>query len=475
MPASNFTPWITQIPEAEKRFAIEGGATNNIRVVFQPVSPEGKAVSAIGSLSFEYYIGLPKISDVKPLRDFRWFSSGSAINSKIVSRMSEDGLNGWLGGGPVGPLEFFLTENEIVKTKENLGICHQGNIRKIPFSPQILMDKKSPFYKENHKAWQTVSWGTGSCEPLEYADNYGDYMCLEAPGYRDLMEKSVSAALNNCGYDGIYFDFLHPTVCANPVHHPYPHTTIDSNVGFLRNIRELTESSGKIFIGHDGWYPGTIYENFVDIAVVGEEINHLPELMDSYPTFQFMNATVRGICVTKLKRIYLESRGRRTYISLVKEYIVKCILNGQFMYPAIPWQWFFKEEARLAEDEKEGFLKLFKILKNVKLGDCFFSDYFRQKVVFPDNGYIKASVFWNTEKAIVIFGNADSGTEQACSAKIDLSTIKMTDADKYKLRFLNDNSEIVASSESLKKDGIKLSFKGYDYRIVEIKKADIGG
>jgi len=418
---SDFGEWTRQIPGDDRhRFAVEGDRQGNVCFVLEPGRAANETLSLAGEYTFTFYIGLPRIRKTQP-RNVREVVVRSTFDVKRMERLAQNGVN-FVKAGFTTAGQFTANRGQLDRIRGVVDAAHALGVKVQPFQPFVLLNRGVPAWRAHHSEWQQTQFVGDRAKTMVFS-SYGDYMCPTHAGFRQFLREGCTRFLDEYGLDGIYYDFCHPTVCGNAEHGPYVHSTIDGVIECLRMTRDLCHRRGEIFIGHTGWFPTIVCENFLDATIVLEELpgeGTLATLRDFTPVVEFVNATPRLLCPACLPSISWSTRdkGRSPKPEIISEFVAKCIAMGQLPYFFHMW---VKDEQRLEEDEESGFLRLFRVFAQVDLARFQFRSYRRQRAVASDNDAVACSVFWAEDQALLVFANGDSSQQQGLTARIDVA------------------------------------------------------
>ncbi len=422
--ASSVPQWRSQLGEpGHARYAIAAsddtpGAGS---IIVEPWSDPASPITISGAKTFEWVTGL---ANIRPQLDRKYFVTAlQAPGEEMVRHASEAGAtvinlsaDNWPGS---------FTSSDPRGAKRVVQLAHKYGMKIYPFDAHALLHRTV----ETVSAEQREEWGTerldreGNRELWVYS-SYGDYMCEESEGWREFMKQGFAGMMADYGYDGLYYDFVHPIVCYNDRHHPdSPHISTDGMLEICEWTAEQVGPDG-VFSGHTGWVPTIACKNYCTIDTIYEEIgdDHVPSLGRMPEQAQFVNARPKRLVDSFLWNSCLgsgEKSSRRPRAEDMQAYTARCALIGVWPTPRTD---DLAEAMQRPEDPKaNAFVGLYSSLRGADLTTMEFADWRTQTAFTSDNAHLRAATFWNADQALVIVANSESAEQQAGTVRIDVT------------------------------------------------------
>ncbi|MGH9469562.1 MAG: DUF6259 domain-containing protein, partial [Terriglobia bacterium] len=257
----------------------------------------GGYLTAAGSYAFDYYIGMPILEGhaQNPWFERSYGANGGAwVSEDQVRRNAEegvvtmtlhndgdshhDGLYWHDGSWPPYPPE------QMKKMAGVIEDCHKYGIKTVPYFSDEELNQVTQAFKEHGEEWGCKPDDQGNLRP-NY--NYGALMCLKS-GWLKYLEFCVDRVLKHYPFDGVYYDWMQPLYCNNPLHagkesngvsgakglgayafSPTGHWAIDDYLELMEWTRERVGPGGLLLI-HDSNSPVMAIENFTNAIVTME-------------------------------------------------------------------------------------------------------------------------------------------------------------------------------------------------------------
>ncbi len=453
--------WRSQLGEPGHAFyGIDGGA-----IWCEPWCDAANPITISGKKTFEWYMGL---ANIPPQLDRRYFvCHAQAPTEDLIRHAAYHGLNVLHLSAGVTPGSY--TASDVEGTKRIVALAHNYGMKTYPFDAHALLSKKVDAVTEE----QRTQWATerlnrqGEREPWVYSA-YGDYMCEESQGWREYMKRGFAGMIAEYGYDGLYYDFVHPILCYNDRHHPdSPHL---SSAGMLEMCEWTQEAVGPdgIFSGHTGHVPTIACKNYCTIDTAYEEIGNdqVPSLGRWPEQGQFCNIRPKRLVPSFLWNSCLgpgERKVRPAREQDVRAFAARCALTGIFAPPRTAEL----EAAAQAPDDSSvaPFVALVDAVKAVDLTTMEFADWQHQTAVSSDNAHLRAAVFFNADRALVLVSNSESAQGQTGNVRVDVTRFGWPDDSAVAGVALPEGRILgLYTAASLADKGIPTRLGGYEYR-----------
>ncbi len=414
--ASSVPQWRSQLGEqGHARFAIAEGS-----LIAEPWADANAPITISGKKTFESITGL---ANIRPQLDRKYFiTSLQSPDEEMIRHAAEAGLTVLHLGAGNWPGSFI--SSDAAGSKRIVELAHNYGMKIYPFDAHALLHRTV----ETVSPEERVEWGTeklgsdGKREPWVYS-SYGDYMCEEAEGWREFMKQGFAGMMDEYGYDGLYYDFVHPILCYNDRHYPdSPHISSD---GMLEMCDWTAKQVGPegIFAGHTGWVPTIACKNYCTIDVVYEEIgdDQVPALGRMGEQAQFVNARPKRLVTSFLSNSALgpsRDKTQRPRPDDTLAFTSRCALIGVFPTPRTN---DMVEDMQRADDAPgHPFVRLIEAARAVDLTTMEFADWQKQTAVSSDNAHLRAATYWNADQALVFVANSESAVEQSGQVRIDV-------------------------------------------------------
>lgn len=411
-----------------------------------------------GTKTFEWITGL---ANIRPQLDREYFvTSLQAPDEEMVRQAAWAGANVLHLSAGNRPGSF--TSSDLAGTKRIVEFAHNCGMKIYPFDAHALLHRTVTDVSKD----QRVEWGTeklnrqGKRELWVYS-SYGDYMCEEAEGWREFMQQGFAGMMAEYGYDGLYYDFVHPILCYNDRHCPdSPHISSD---GMLEMCDWSARAVGPdgIFAGHTGWVPTIACKNYCTIDVVYEEIgdDQVPSLERMPEQARFVNARPKRLVPSFLWHSALapgSDHSRRPRLDDARAFTARCALIGVFPPPRTN---DMIEAMQRPDDAKtHPFVGLLSAVRAVDLTTMEFADWQEQTAVTCDNAHLRMATYWNTDRALVVVANSEIGEDQSGRVTVDVTRLGWPGDCHVAVAHLpgGDVATLVGG-------GLALDVAGYDY------------
>lgn len=448
-------------------FGLVGDAQGQPTVVLAPYARTDAPVTLRGPKEFHYYLSLPRIRPTLPRRHFLAVLHPAELTPDLASALAEAGVNGVLLSIGDRPGSFRAGGEEA--TRRAVATAHRCRMQVFPFQAFALLNRQVPAWQEHHEEWARMVQKNGQPEPAVYSD-YGDYMCFEAAGWREYLKRGLHDLRTRYGFDGLYYDFVHPLACANPRHWPQVHEYTDGLLEMIEWTRREVSPEG-IFVGHTGWVPTILFQNLCTVAAVFEEItdDQVPALCDWPANGQFVNATEKTLVSSFLNHGCLgpgEADFRPPRPEDVRAYLARCALTGLF-----PWL----HSGNLGAVDRydllpaaEPYLRLFRSFRGLALERMQFADWRRQTAVLTDNPYLRAATYWRGKEAVIVLANSETPFPQQGRFRVQVRHFGWKPVAQYTLEHRPDGETLTVSAETLGREGVPVALEGYDYRVYHL-------
>jgi hypothetical protein len=375
--------------------------------------PRGGYVTAAGSYSFDYYLGMP-ILDGQGHNPW-WERSFNPQGGKWVSvdqikrnatlgvatmtlhddgDVNHDGLYWRDGDWPPYPPEQMQRMAEVIET------CHQQGIKTVPYFSNHELNQATSEFKAHGEEWGCKADDQGTLRPNF---NWGALMCLKS-GWLDYFKLFVDRALKNYHFDGVYYDWNQSLYCNNALHvgkasngvstarglgsmalSPTGHWDVDELLELMEWTRERVGPRGLILV-HNSMNPMLAVENFANAICTmewgyGKLSTAVPKPEDLPLEWNLAGARSRAV-------IEYGSIASQSPAAVRQQFYLTALITGVATWPA-----------------SDGALELFKLLR--PLGDLnqFQFEDWRNKAVSLGHADCYSAVYSRTDEACIVLAN----------------------------------------------------------------------
>ncbi len=465
--ATSVPQWRSQLGEqGHARYAIAAGdhTPGAGNLIIEPWADAEAPITISGTKTFEWISGL---ANIPPQLDRRYFITAlRAPDEAMVRHAAYAGATVLHLGAGNWPGSFKSSDPK--GSKRIVGLAHRYGMKIYPFDAHALLHRSvRKVSAEQRERWGTERLDGKGRRKLWVYSAYGDYMCDTARGWRDFMEHGYAGMMADYGYDGLYYDFVHPILCYNDRHCPVsPHLSSDGVLALCEWTAHQVGPDG-VFSGHTGWVPTIACKNYCTVDTVYEEIgdDQVPALGRMPEQAQFVNARPKRLVSSFLWNSCLssgESKSRSPRPEDVRAYTARCALLGVFPSPR---NGDVSTDMRRAEDApSHPFVRLMTAARALDLTRMEFADWRRQSAVACDNAHLRAAVFWNADRALVFVSNSESAREQSGAVRMDTSAFGWPREGTIAIVPLPTGRKVdVLTTRRLAKRGVPLALGGYDF------------
>ncbi|HEX5481051.1 MAG TPA: DUF6259 domain-containing protein [Terriglobia bacterium] len=437
--------------------------------------PRGGFISASGSYSFDYYIGMPILEghgqkpwferSYTPNRG-KWVSEdeirqNAALGVETMTLHNDgdqygDGLYWRDGSWPPYP------PDQMKKMAGVIENCHKYGIKTVPYFSCHELSQSTPEFKQHGEEWGRKPDDQGNLRPNHY---YGALMCLKS-GWLDYLKHCVDRVLKHYPFDGVYYDWNLALYCDNAGHvgkssngvsgtkglgtyalSPTGHWDVDELLEFVEWSRERVGQDGLVLI-HNTMAPMFATDNFANAVCCmefgyGQLSTSMPKPSELPLEWNFGGARSRAV-------IEYGTIARTAPKSLHQLFYLTALVTGVATWPA-----------------SDGVLKLFRALK--PLGDLEqyqFEDW-RNRVVSLDHEDCFSAVYSRPGEAYAVLVNLDSEARHVrCTVNPQALASPIAALSFATLR---SSQPTTISAESLMRGGQKILLPAQDAVLLHMK------
>lgn len=426
--------------------------------------PRGGFISASGSYSFDYYIGMPILEGHA---QNPWFersytpNRGKWVSEEEIKHNAElgvvtmtlhddgdiysDGLYWRDGSWPPYP------PDQMKKMAGVIENCHKHRIKTVPYFSCHELNQSTPEFKQHGEEWGRKPDDQGNLRPNTY---YGALMCLKS-GWLDYLKLCVDRALKHYPFDGVYYDWNLGLYCNNPQHvgknsngvsgakglgtyalSPTGHWDVDELLEFVEWSRERVGPDGMVLL-HNTMAPMFATENFANAVCCmefgyGQLSTAMPKPAELPLEWNFGGARPRAV-------IEYGTIAKDAPKSLHQIFYLTALVTGVATWPV-----------------SDGALKLFKMLK--PLGDLkqYQFDDWRNRVVSLSNGDCFSAVYSRPGEAYLVLANLSSESH-GVNCTINPRALKNPLGSLTSAEIIAVNGNKNLNVDSLTSSGLRLS------------------
>ncbi|MCD6362000.1 MAG: hypothetical protein J7M38_14175, partial [Armatimonadetes bacterium] len=465
--ATSVPQWRSQLgEEGHARYTITAGerAPDAGSIVVEPWADPDNPITINGTRTFEWITGLANIS---PQLDRRYFITClQAPTEEMIRHAAYAGATVLHLSAGNYPGSF--RSSDPAGSKRIVGLAHQYGMKIYPFDAHALLHRSvQEVSAEQREQWQTERLNRRGERELWVYSSYGDYMCDAAQGWRDYMKRGYARMMEEYGYDGLYYDFVHPILCYNDRHNPdSPHLSSDGILDMCEWTARQVGPDG-VFSGHTGWVPTIACKNYCTVDTIYEEIgdDQVPSLGRMPEQAQFVNARPKRLVSSFLWNSCLstgETKSRRPRPDDALAYTARCALMGVF--PAPRTADVLEDMQRAADAPGHPFVRLIEAARAVDLTTMEFADWRRQTAATCDNAHLRAATFWNADRALIFVANSESAREQSGALRVDTSAFGWSRGDEIAVVSVPAGKDIrILTAQQLAGRGAHLTLAGHDF------------
>jgi hypothetical protein len=462
-PGADLEEWTGQLigKRDQGRFQIRG-EPGGVRIVIEPFSSSVGSYAGIqlsGEYAFSSYIGLPMIPEKVPRKYMHMaFGNHPWPSDEDIRRWAFSGVNVVRLHNDYHPSGDFwhdgswppYDEKGMAELKRVIESCHKYGMKVVPYFSLYEINPKSEAFAEGYITWRRTVDESGSLietyPPNQY---YGFVMCLRS-GWKDFLKAYVRKVVKTFGFDGIYYDYSQYYFCNNKLHSKGDHTFIDDLIDFLEYTRGMLGEDGIMLLHQSAWWPSVLIENYSDGHIMFEDNVHWKEIppIEEFPPnashITFMNVAPKIPCPIT---------GVPDMVKGYWDFCAKCSVLGAF-----PWG---------IGPEAHPLLALFEAFRAFDLSRFKFRDYTGGDVKTDDEA-IKASIYFNEERALVVLANVTDGAVKSFRWTLDPGRVGQDASQRYHVTGSLGDSIRELEGKDLAINGIEDSLGGFRFKAYAI-------
>ncbi|MGH9326971.1 MAG: DUF6259 domain-containing protein [Terriglobia bacterium] len=436
----------------------------------------GGYINAAGSYAFDYYVGMPILEGhaTNP-----WFersygaNRGNFVSAEQIKHNAElgvvtmtlhndgnsnhDNLYWHDGSWPPYP------PADMKKMAEVIENCHKYGIKTVPYFSCEELNQVTEAFKEHAEEWGAKPDDQGNLRP-NY--NYGALMCLKS-GWHSYLKFCVDRVLKHYPFDGVYYDWIQPVYCNNPLHvgkssngvsgakglgafafSPTGHWALDEYVELLEWTRERV-GPDKLILLHTSNSPFMALENFANAVVTMEwGYGKLSTVVPPPATLplEWNLVGARSRAVTEYGNIAPAAPPE-----IHQLFYLTAMITGIATFPA-----------------SDGVLKLFKLLKPLgNLEQYQFEDW-RNKAVRLSGAKCYSAVYSRPGEAYIVLANFQPASREV-NCTVHLQALKPPLSSIRSAELVNAGSRESVNAGALTARGARIDLPGAGARLLHLQ------